>query len=76
MNKIKRQVDKVARIVDLLRDAKKEMESLTPYLEELVKNCDVIGMPAFNSKKLLPKDIFDEYHPGPKKTEEELRLNA
>ena len=46
---------------------------LAPYLEEQLTICDKIGSPAFESKRFLPKEIFDEYHPGPKKTGEEIK---
>jgi len=73
VNIIKNQIDKVKRVPEVLEDAKKEMETLIEFLNEQVRTCDEVGKPAYEAKKVLPKDIFDTYHNGAKKTPEEIQ---
>jgi len=73
VKKLQKQVDKVKRVPDIVEEAKKELEGgLLNFLEEVIKNCDEVGRKAAAEKKLLAKDIFPAYHPGPKKSPEEI----
>jgi hypothetical protein len=55
-----------------LNDAKKEMDGLVEYLKELINTCDTVGKQAFQAKHMLPKEIFDNYYTGAKKSAEEI----
>ena len=73
MNKARKQAPKVKRIKEVLKEAKEEVEKLIPYLKEQIDTCDEVGKKAHEAKHILPKQIFDNYHQGPKKTAEEIQ---
>jgi len=48
------------------------MKELVPKLKELVGTADEVGAKAAAEKLIKPEDIFDKFHPGPKKTPKEI----
>lgn len=48
------------------------MKELIPKLKELATKADEVGAKAAAEKIIKPSEIFDKYHPGPKKTPKEI----
>jgi len=72
LNRIRDQLPKVKRTREIVEEAVKDIPNLMEKLLQYVKDADTIGQKAYNDKLFWPKEIFDKYHPGPKKTPEEI----
>jgi hypothetical protein len=70
--KLGKEIAKVKNIPPLIVDAGKDLKSLVPKFKEIFSTCDEVGTKAYQAGVMKPKDIFDKYHPGPKKTAAEL----
>jgi uncharacterized protein YoxC len=72
IEKIRRQVQKIQRVKDVINQAKNEIEDMTGYLQGLIENADEVGAKAHEERKLTPEAICNAYHPGPFKAPNEI----
>jgi hypothetical protein len=72
MAKFGKQLPKLKTLQGLAKDAFEDLKKLAPKFKEIVANCDEIGKKAHAANVGKPKDIFEKFHPGPKKTPQEI----
>jgi len=72
LNMIKLQVPKLKRLKGLIEDAVKDFPQFLEKLIESYKTADEIGAQAAEIHELYPRKIFDKYHTGLKKSQEEI----
>jgi len=71
-NKLPRELVKCKNLQEVLKTAKTDMQELIPKLKELATKADEVGAKAAAEKIIKPAEVFDKYHPGPKKTPKEI----
>jgi len=72
LNRIREQLPKVKRTKELVEEAVKDIPNLMEKLLQYVKDADGIGGQAYKDNLYWPREIFDKFHTGPKKTPEEI----
>jgi hypothetical protein len=70
--KLPKELAKCKNLQETLTTAKTDMKELIPKLKELASKADEVGAKAFAEKIVKPGEVFEKYHPGPKKTPKEI----
>jgi hypothetical protein len=71
--KLSKNLPKCKQLPDLVKNAVELLKVIIPALPDLVKDADTIGAPAYKADHYRPWEITKFHHPGPKKSEEELK---
>jgi len=65
---------KIKKMPDIIKEATNTMKLICSKFKELTsKQCDDIGIQAYKASQYHPYEIIRAYHPGPKKSPEELK---
>jgi hypothetical protein len=72
MATIAKEIPKIKTLQPLVVQGATDFKALVPKFKEIFQTCDEVGAKAFKEGLKLPKEIFAKYHPGEKKTEEEI----
>jgi len=70
--KLPKELAKCKALQEVLTTAKDDMKELVPKLKELYSKADEVGAKAAGENLIRPREIFQKYHPGPKKTPKEI----
>lgn len=65
--KLPKELKKCRELEGTIKQAKVDLEELLPRLKDLIASADDVGAKAYNAGCLKPAEIFDKFHPGPKK---------
>lgn len=68
------EMEKAKALVNYVEIAYQDMQEFLPMIPDLLAEADVVGREASNSGLLKPLEIFLRYHPGDKKTIEEVKV--
>jgi len=72
--KLGKEVPKVQQLPPLIQEAVKDLKVLVPQFKQIYNTCDEVGAKAFAEFTIAkPKDIFDKFHPGERKSEEDIK---
>ena len=71
--KLKKEVEKCKRLAALLEQSGIDMKEVAPKINGLINTADEVGAKAFADNITTPGEIFDKYHTGAKKTEQEVQ---